>query len=276
MKIPTLPPTASLPPMVTFAEGGPCGKGETAAKTGCTPASGDGGGKAAPEEAEGGGWSVSVEDLAHVVDPRHGSTQGFVDSVNGALDDIREKVAESGPPFDQRVRDVLKQSKLGVGLKKVMEEKAAEIKESGQGYPGHPGSMSDDVASMDDGHLQGTLERAIKENPERAQEIGEDIVRQGRGVHVIGRTLEAAGVDSDQIQREMAKQEADERDRKILPKSIEAWKGAGIQKDGSKWHIEDPAGEFLRGNFKTKREAVEFQKRAISDLGDQLDLLTKA
>ena len=50
MRIPTLSPTASLPQMVTFAEGGPCERGETAAKTGCTPASGEGGKDAKEEE----------------------------------------------------------------------------------------------------------------------------------------------------------------------------------------------------------------------------------
>ena len=36
----SLPPTTGLPPFVTFDD---CKKGETAAKTGCTPASGEGG-----------------------------------------------------------------------------------------------------------------------------------------------------------------------------------------------------------------------------------------
>ncbi|SVC83629.1 uncharacterized protein METZ01_LOCUS336483, partial [marine metagenome] len=53
-------PLPLLPPMVTFAEGGPCEKGETAAKTGCTPAGGDGGGKAARKEPyeSKGDWEV--------------------------------------------------------------------------------------------------------------------------------------------------------------------------------------------------------------------------
>ena len=40
MRIPTLPPTQELPPMHTFDV---CVRGETSAKTGCTPASGEGG-----------------------------------------------------------------------------------------------------------------------------------------------------------------------------------------------------------------------------------------
>ena len=50
----SLPPTTALPPFVTFED---CKKGETAAKTGCTPASGGGGKKEgkAPDAEETGG-----------------------------------------------------------------------------------------------------------------------------------------------------------------------------------------------------------------------------
>jgi hypothetical protein len=45
----SLPPTTALPPFVTFED---CQKGETAAKTGCTPSSGGGGKKPTDEEID--------------------------------------------------------------------------------------------------------------------------------------------------------------------------------------------------------------------------------
>tara|TARA_R100000808_G_scaffold12655_1_gene31387 strand:- start:473 stop:1063 length:591 start_codon:yes stop_codon:yes gene_type:complete len=48
--------------MITFAEGGPCERGETAAKTGCTPAGG-GGGKTFPKDA-GEAAGLSIPDWA--------------------------------------------------------------------------------------------------------------------------------------------------------------------------------------------------------------------
>ena len=52
MKIPTMKPTGDLPPMILFED---CKKGETSAKTGCTPASGGGG------KQEGVGGKAKLE-----------------------------------------------------------------------------------------------------------------------------------------------------------------------------------------------------------------------
>ena len=49
MTIPTLPPTSSLPRFIAFDD---CKKGETSAKTGCTPVSGGGGKKESDGEDE--------------------------------------------------------------------------------------------------------------------------------------------------------------------------------------------------------------------------------
>jgi len=66
-QIESMEPLPLLPPMVTFAD---CAKGETAAKTGCTPAGGDGGGKDAPSESKSilAGDFKSREDLSSLMD----------------------------------------------------------------------------------------------------------------------------------------------------------------------------------------------------------------
>ena len=72
--IPTLPPTTALPRFITFED---CGKGQTAAKTGCTPQEGGGGkeskstwdkGVAGPDE-ESGLWGPQLEQSEQEIDP---------------------------------------------------------------------------------------------------------------------------------------------------------------------------------------------------------------
>jgi len=123
-QIESMEPLPLLPPMVTFAEGGPCGKGETAAKTGCTPAGGDGGGKDAPKEPSGGGPSIGAEDLAHFLDPQSESTQGYVNKANSTLERIRHGVREDELTLDESISKVLDGGSWGSGMKKVIEEKA--------------------------------------------------------------------------------------------------------------------------------------------------------
>jgi GNAT superfamily N-acetyltransferase len=58
--IPTMKPTGDLPPMILFED---CKKGETSAKTGCTPASGGGGKQESTPIPEGAG----VKDVAALI-----------------------------------------------------------------------------------------------------------------------------------------------------------------------------------------------------------------
>lgn len=99
--IETLPPTKNLPPMVLFGEGGPCEKGETAAKTGCTPASGDGGKKDSEYEKK----LAPLVDKAAEEDP---GEAGEIDSDDDALEMPEELAAIEGAAemFEEKGWDV--------------------------------------------------------------------------------------------------------------------------------------------------------------------------
>jgi len=93
-QIESMAPLRALPPMITFAEGGPCEKGETAAKTGCTPAGGDGG-KDAGEGFEDrvGDQAESYKDIAPYADP--GDWAGYMEKFGYTAEeaeDLRQQI----------------------------------------------------------------------------------------------------------------------------------------------------------------------------------------
>lgn len=84
-QIESMAPLRALPPMITFAEGGPCEKGETAAKTGCTPASGEGTKKEGNDEEK-------ILSLGRIMDKAHPAVH---DKIPGAVESAIESGADA-------------------------------------------------------------------------------------------------------------------------------------------------------------------------------------
>tara|TARA_R100000808_G_scaffold12655_1_gene31388 strand:- start:1138 stop:1911 length:774 start_codon:yes stop_codon:yes gene_type:complete len=151
-QIESMDPLPLLPPMVTFAEGGPCEKGETAAKTGCTPASGEGG-------PSGGGFSEASETFkAALASGDQDAAMEAIDSMEASADGM--KALFTGPDKGARksIDGALDQMRIAV---------ATGDNEIASSYGAHLAdmasiaSMSGGVASRQEAKGKGALARKI-------------------------------------------------------------------------------------------------------------------
>jgi len=259
----TLPPTTALPPFVIF---GDCKKGETAAKTGCTPASGEG------SKKPSSGWDEvdNIEAAASKMDIDADLREEILEDLftDMAYSNVKREIYPSADSFEFQI-ETYREEVAG------FESRLESLKESG----GPPGSKAAEI---------GAMEQAIEMEEEKIEALGklQEASGYGSGKEEAPAAEETGGEGKGSQQEQFsdllkAEDEAfsDEAYTKSFHKAVEKYKPIKTEEKlvSAAWEVERSLESTNEENNKKIGEGkvAEIDLEKISDLNEEANHLNR-